>query len=61
LKVMIITYDIGPVGLNLHKACDFVILCAPGRNWSQEAQAFGRCLPVCSLIKGSMDLTNVWI
>jgi hypothetical protein len=23
---MIITYDIGSVGLNLHEACDFVIL-----------------------------------
>ncbi|KAJ5487133.1 hypothetical protein N7530_001433 [Penicillium desertorum] len=55
LKVMIITYNIGSVGLNLHEACDFVILSAPGRNWSQEAQAFGRCL------QGPMDLTNVWI
>ena len=46
LKVLIITYHIGSVGLNLHEACDLVILSTPGRSWGHEAQAFGRCLRV---------------
>lgn len=48
LKVLVITYDIGLVGLNLHTACNLVVLSAPGKSWSQEAQAFGRCLRVYS-------------
>lgn len=48
LKVMIMTYDVGSVGLNLHEACDRVILSAPGRSWNHEAQAAGRCLRVCN-------------
>ncbi|KGO49252.1 SNF2-like protein [Penicillium expansum] len=38
-------------------ACDLVILSAPGRSWSQEAQAFGRCLRINSLY----DLTVIRI
>lgn len=49
LKVLITTYDVGSVGLNLHKACNCVILTAPGRSWSQEAQAAGRALRVCQM------------
>ena len=47
LSVMIITYDIGSVGLNLHKACNMAV---PGNSWSQEAQAYGRCLRVWSYV-----------
>jgi superfamily II DNA or RNA helicase len=49
LKVLITTYDVGSVGLDLHKACNCVILTAPGRSWSQEAQAAGRALRVCQM------------
>jgi hypothetical protein len=49
LNVMIMTYDVGSVGLNLHEACDRVILSAPGKSWNHEAQAAGRCLRVCNL------------
>ncbi|KAL2703928.1 hypothetical protein AAEP93_004999 [Penicillium crustosum] len=49
LKVLIITHSIGSVGLNLHEACDVVILSTPGRSWGHEAQAFGRCLRINSL------------
>ncbi|KAJ6177996.1 hypothetical protein N7519_008457 [Penicillium mononematosum] len=48
LKVLIMTYDVGSVGLNLHKACNCVILTAPSRSWSQEAQATGRALRITS-------------
>lgn len=51
LKVMVITYDIGSTGLNLHKACNLVVLAAPGNSRSQEAQAFGQCLRVWSLFQ----------
>ncbi|KXG53232.1 uncharacterized protein PGRI_002820 [Penicillium griseofulvum] len=44
IKVLIITYNIGSVCLNLHEACVLVILSTPGRSWDNEAQAFGRCL-----------------
>lgn len=44
LQVLIITYDLGPLGLYLHEACNCIILTAPGINWTQEARAAGRCL-----------------
>lgn len=47
LRVLITTYDMGSVGLNLHHACNRVILTSPGRSWAQEAQAAGRALRVC--------------
>lgn len=56
LKVLIITYDIGSVGLNLHQACNLVVLSAPGKSWSAEAQAFGRCMRVCSLSRSTSRL-----
>ncbi|KAJ6162488.1 SNF2-like protein [Penicillium canescens] len=49
LRVLVMTYDVGTVGLNLHVACDRVILLSPGRSWGQESQAIGRCLRVTSL------------
>ncbi|KGO68052.1 Helicase, C-terminal [Penicillium expansum] len=48
LKVLIMTYDVGSVGLNLHQACGRVILSAPGKSWNHEAQAAGRCLRITS-------------
>ncbi|KAJ5181125.1 hypothetical protein N7491_000679 [Penicillium cf. griseofulvum] len=48
LRVLITTYDIGSVGLNLHHACNRVILTSPGRSWAQEAQAAGRALRITS-------------
>lgn len=39
LQVLIITYDLGWLGLNLHEACNCVILTAPGINWSQGNNA----------------------
>ncbi|KAJ5326908.1 Helicase C-terminal [Penicillium brevicompactum] len=55
LSVMIITYDIGSVGLNLHKACNMAVPAAPGNSWSQEAQAYGRCLRVTSMFNLKVD------
>lgn len=46
-KVMIMTYDVGGVGLNLHHACNRVVLASLGRSRAQEAQLAGRCLRVC--------------
>lgn len=32
LRVLIMTYDVGTVGLNLHVACDRIILSSPGKS-----------------------------
>lgn len=42
LRVLIMQYDTGGCGLNLHKACNRVILLEAGRSRSQEHQLAGR-------------------
>ncbi|KAJ6176868.1 Helicase C-terminal [Penicillium canescens] len=49
LRVLVMTYDVGTVGLNLHVACDRIVLSSPGKSWGQESQAIGRCLRVTSV------------
>ncbi|OQE88653.1 hypothetical protein PENNAL_c0016G02803 [Penicillium nalgiovense] len=44
LQVLVMTYDVGTVGLNLYMACDRVTLSSSGRSWEQESQVIGRCL-----------------
>lgn len=46
LKVLIMMYDVGAVGLNLHLACSKVLILSCARCRSQEAQAGGRALRV---------------
>ncbi|CRL18611.1 DNA/RNA helicase, C-terminal [Penicillium camemberti] len=45
LKILIITYNIASVGLNLHEACALPFYPLPA-TWGHEAQAFGRCLRI---------------
>jgi hypothetical protein len=42
LKVLIMTYEVGAVGLNLHEACDRVATTSIGRSRPQESQQAGR-------------------
>lgn len=48
LKILIMTYDVGAVGLNLHHACNRVIILDPGASRAAESQLAGRALQVCS-------------
>ena len=49
LKVMIMMYDVGGAGLNLHLACNSVLLLSIARSKAQETQIAGRALRVsCS-------------
>jgi hypothetical protein len=49
LKVLILMYDVGGAGLNLHGACNDVLLLSIGGSRAQEAQVAGRALRVCRL------------
>lgn len=42
LKVLIMLYDVGAVGLNLHKACNRVVISSIPRSRSMEIQLAGR-------------------
>jgi SNF2 family DNA or RNA helicase len=46
LKVLIMLYDVGAVGLNLHKACNRVVIASLPRSRAQESQLGGRALRV---------------
>ncbi|KAL3464256.1 hypothetical protein BJX64DRAFT_286678 [Aspergillus heterothallicus] len=47
-KVLIMLYDVGAVGLNLHKACNRVIIASLPRSRAQESQLAGRALRITS-------------
>lgn len=49
LKVLIMLYDVGAVGLNLHKACDRVLILSIPRSRCQESQLAGRSFRVSLL------------
>jgi hypothetical protein len=46
LRVLIMLYDVGAVGLNLHKACNRVVIASLPRSRAQESQLAGRALRV---------------
>jgi hypothetical protein len=46
LKVLIMLYDVGAVGLNLHKSCNRVVIASIPRSRCQESQLAGRALRV---------------
>lgn len=46
LKVLIMMYDVGAVGLNLHTACDTVLIASIPRSRGQESQLAGHALRV---------------
>ncbi|QKX54988.1 uncharacterized protein TRUGW13939_02078 [Talaromyces rugulosus] len=48
LKVLIMLYDVGAVGLNLHKACNRVLISSIPRSRCQESQLAGRALRITS-------------
>ncbi|OBT82958.1 hypothetical protein VE02_08180 [Pseudogymnoascus sp. 03VT05] len=48
VKVLIMLFDVGAVGLNLHTACDEVLIATVARSHAQEAQVAGRVLRVTS-------------
>lgn len=45
-KCIIMMYDVGAVGLNLHHACNRVLMTSPARAFAQEEQLAGRALRV---------------
>jgi hypothetical protein len=53
LQVIIMMYDVGAVGLNLHKACNRVLILSVPRNYSQEEQLAGRALRVSHTYQAS--------
>lgn len=50
LKVLIMMYDVGAIGLNLHEACNKVVLLSIPRNRGQEEQTGGRALRVSDFL-----------
>jgi hypothetical protein len=44
LKCLIMMYDVGAVGLNLHLACNRVLIASVGRSFALEEQLCGRAL-----------------
>jgi hypothetical protein len=56
-KVMIMMYDVGAVGLNLHIACDRVLCASIAKSRAQEAQVGGRALRVSQSQSSSSNLT----
>ncbi|KAL2853237.1 hypothetical protein BJY01DRAFT_232331 [Aspergillus pseudoustus] len=48
LKVLIMLYEVGAVGLNLHKACNRVVIASIPRSRAQESQLAGRALRITS-------------
>ncbi|CEL03222.1 hypothetical protein ASPCAL04379 [Aspergillus calidoustus] len=48
LRVLIMLYDVGAVGLNLHKACNRVVIASLPRSRAQESQLAGRALRITS-------------
>lgn len=44
LKCLIMMYDVGAVGLNLHTACNRVLIASIGRSFALEEQLCGRAL-----------------
>ncbi|OBT86897.1 hypothetical protein VE02_03857 [Pseudogymnoascus sp. 03VT05] len=47
-RVLVMLYDVGAVGLNLHMACNEVLILSVARARAQEAQVGGRALRVTS-------------
>jgi hypothetical protein len=45
-KVLIMMFDVGATGLNLHKACNRVLITSVARSYAQESQVAGRALRV---------------
>ncbi|RDW62917.1 uncharacterized protein DSM5745_10028 [Aspergillus mulundensis] len=48
LKVLIMLYDVGSIGLNLHKACNHVVIASLPRSRGQESQLAGRASRITS-------------
>ncbi|KAL3451976.1 hypothetical protein BJX65DRAFT_267271 [Aspergillus insuetus] len=48
LRVLIMLYDVGAGGLNLHKACNRVVIASLPRSRAQESQLAGRALRMTS-------------
>jgi hypothetical protein len=44
--VLIFTYEVDTMSLNLHEACDGVVLSGSGQIWGQKSQAYERYLRV---------------
>jgi hypothetical protein len=60
LKVLIMMYDVGAVGLNLHVACDRVLALAIPRSEGQSAQVAGRANRVSNFQLLSMKLKSTF-
>lgn len=45
-QCLIMTYDVGPIGLNLHESCNKVVITSIGINRAQKPQLAGRVLRV---------------
>jgi hypothetical protein len=58
LKILIMMYDVGAAGLNLHEACNHVFLGSIPRNFAQEEQVGGRTNRVRRTI-GSIPMNQV--
>ncbi|KAJ5619498.1 hypothetical protein N7510_003482 [Penicillium lagena] len=48
IQCLIMTYDVGAIGLNLHEACNRVVITSIGINRAQESQLAGRILRITS-------------
>ncbi|KAL4904918.1 hypothetical protein BDW74DRAFT_23703 [Aspergillus multicolor] len=48
LKVLIMLYDVNSIGLNLHKACNRVVIASLPRSRGQESQLEGRAFRITS-------------
>jgi hypothetical protein len=46
IQCLIMTYDVGAIGLNLHESCNRVVITSIGINRAQESQLAGRVLRV---------------
>ena len=53
-KVLIMMFDVGAVGLNLHQACNKVVITSVARAYAQEGQVAGRILRV-SIAKSTFE------
>ena len=56
LKVLIMMYEVGAVGLNLHIACNRVLIASVARSRGQESQLAGRALRVRCYGEGTLRI-----